>query len=1136
MKNPGATPGTPDDSNGPRPTPDSARAPEWRPAPLPEVDGYRVVGLLGRGASGVVYSAVQVAVDRPVALKILHADLASGKQAIRRLQREARTTARLAHPCIVTAIDMGEQDGRWWYAMELVEGISLAERVAERGPLTERETLRLFIPVCEALQHAAEEGVVHRDLKPANILIDAHDRARIIDLGLAVAEDDPSLTRAGGTLGTPHYISPEQAQDARSADGRSDIWSLGATMFHAVCGRPPFGGDNVTAILSKVLTAPIPDPRSLAPGISRGFSLVLRKCLSRDPSRRYQHAAELMGDLEAIVERRAPRVRARQLEPVAGQEARARVQRLALGGVVAALLIVLGALANRDDDPAGSPESWPRVESWPAFEAIEESHRAGDLGAYAALEELKALAPGPESWEVRRRVFTTSMERELDQGAASVRVDLTRAVEADLALRRYDSARQRIVEGLDRSLEGQLGSDLLGLPRRTRSGMETWSRDLLQRIEFAADEAKQRAEGALLTYLEDQRPQFEELLVTHRFVDALALLDPDEGFWIAAGIDEPGLDDVRRRDARGILEWPLGRMRAQAREAYFAVDKELARFVEERRDSIETALRSGSVEDAAGLLLAQFQNHCTELLVDLSQIPGEWLIDSGRRIGAEARMEAACGELRLEEKRLLSERAQRLLRLDDARAASMCSARLYGPAAKLWERALAEPWREAVHGTVEARLVEVRLAQQGLERVASELRRRRDSGETVRLTLDRLTFRDAAVRIDGDVLEQGFLIQPRDSRARSRRVWVVPPPDLGPGEGVMGTEDLLELAGLSRIDLDAGDRFLRALLLFYEGDAAAARDALPLVDEVFEHRALIGDLQERLSQIINRDETTLKSRRRALEDELFALRAGPRFSSSEGGRLADLNRILVEYDDLLDAAQRRELAELKTGLERPDEVATFEDAYRSDRIELDGSEVTMTWEFPVGGRGAWQLGSLWHNQGPGLVLLTRAVHDEAFWANGRSVSLDLSPPLDLGERLELILECEFVDNCTEAELSLEVAGTVLVLVDRPGASLAGLDASGEGGGAQLLGEVRASVLRRATSVPRLPRGRAFELSLELNPRAGGSVEVVLDGLLLEELGGVPRVREFPSSPRVELRSSEPIRLRAARLRGRRLPP
>ncbi|NUP97513.1 MAG: serine/threonine protein kinase, partial [Planctomycetaceae bacterium] len=277
------------------------------PAAFPEIPGYRIEAVLGRGSAGVVYRAVQLAVERPVALKILHPEVAARGKAVKRLQREARTTARLAHPGIVTAIDMGQAGGLWWYAMELVDGPSLADKLKRDGPLSEREAVKLFIPLCEALEHAVDAGVVHRDIKPGNILVDSGNRARIVDLGLALAEDDPALTAQGGTLGTPHYISPEQARNPTAADVRSDIWSLGATLYHCLCGRPPFAGKSVAEILSGVLYAPVPDPQEFAPELSNNLALVLRKCLTRDPARRYQHPRELREDLERIRERRAVR-------------------------------------------------------------------------------------------------------------------------------------------------------------------------------------------------------------------------------------------------------------------------------------------------------------------------------------------------------------------------------------------------------------------------------------------------------------------------------------------------------------------------------------------------------------------------------------------------------------------------------------------------------------------------------------------------------------------------------------------------------------------------------------------------------------------------------------------------------------
>src|SRR5262245_17556310 len=261
--------------------------------PPPNIPGYELSGFIGRGASGVVYRARQLAVDREVAIKILHPHLARESRIVRRLQREARTTARLAHPHIVSAVDMGETDGRWWYAMEFVDGPSLAQRLRAEGRVREREALRLFIPLCEALEHLWEHGVVHRDIKPANILIGHTGGARLADLGLAVAEDDPSITGTGGTLGTPHYISPEQAMDPRRAAVGRAFGPVGAARFRAVCGGPPSSGASAAEVLSSVLYARVPDPEECEPTLSTWLALVLRKCLARDPARRYQDPHEL---------------------------------------------------------------------------------------------------------------------------------------------------------------------------------------------------------------------------------------------------------------------------------------------------------------------------------------------------------------------------------------------------------------------------------------------------------------------------------------------------------------------------------------------------------------------------------------------------------------------------------------------------------------------------------------------------------------------------------------------------------------------------------------------------------------------------------------------------------------------------
>ena len=452
------------------------------PAPFPEIPGYRIEAVIGRGSSGVVYRALQLAVERRVALKVLHPDLAARGRAVRRLQREARTTAKLAHPGIVTAIDMGQANGLWWYAMELVDGPSLAERLRKDGAMSERDALRFFIPLCEALEHAALQGVVHRDLKPGNILIDASGRARIVDLGLALAEDDPSLTAQGGTLGTPHYIAPEQARNPRNADVRSDIWSLGATMYHCVCGRPPFGGGSVAEILSGVLYAPIPDPAEFAPDLSNNFSLVLRKCLARDPARRYQHPKEVREDLERIRERREVSVKRGSLDPMAGERERFR-RRAWTAAVIGFVLLCAGLAAWRP---------WRRSD--------QNSTATSVVEPFAPLEQLAALL------DIEGAKVAPALERLEDIGPAIPPSHQSRADEVRAALRaRFDTqllaARSKFESELDRLWVQQrdfaAALDWIdrGLEERLRAELGVSTRQIAEvKVRFQLGEARARVD------------------------------------------------------------------------------------------------------------------------------------------------------------------------------------------------------------------------------------------------------------------------------------------------------------------------------------------------------------------------------------------------------------------------------------------------------------------------------------------------------------------------------------------------------------------------------------------------------------------------------------------------------------------
>lgn len=272
-----------------------------------KIAGFEIAAPLGKGGMGAVYRARQVALDRWVALKVLPAELSQQADFVERFRAEARAAARLDHPNIVRVLEAGEAEGRYYFAMELVEGQSCAQRLRQIGPLTERDTLGIGMCVAAALGYGwSEARLIHRDVKPDNILIRSRDgEVKLADLGLAksVAEVSAgsSLTTPGMVVGTLHYISPEQAQGQTDIDFRTDIYSLGATLFHLIAGLPPFHGDNGVGLIVKHITTPFPDIRTLREDVSEGFCIVLGKMTAKNRDERYASWGEVFEDLNAVL-------------------------------------------------------------------------------------------------------------------------------------------------------------------------------------------------------------------------------------------------------------------------------------------------------------------------------------------------------------------------------------------------------------------------------------------------------------------------------------------------------------------------------------------------------------------------------------------------------------------------------------------------------------------------------------------------------------------------------------------------------------------------------------------------------------------------------------------------------------------
>jgi eukaryotic-like serine/threonine-protein kinase len=251
-------------------------------------DRYRIERELGQGGMATVYLAHDVRHDRKVAVKILHPELAAvlGPE---RFLTEMRVTANLQHPHILPLFDSGTVDGQLFYVMPLVEGESLRDRLTRERQLPIDDAIRITIEVANALDYAHRHQVVHRDIKPENILL--HDGSALVaDFGIALAVSnagDKRLTQTGLSLGTPHYMSPEQATGDKAVDGRTDIYSLGCVLFEMLTGEPPFSGPSTQAIVAKVLTEPVPGVRSRRPTVSPGIEAVVHKAVQKLPADRY---------------------------------------------------------------------------------------------------------------------------------------------------------------------------------------------------------------------------------------------------------------------------------------------------------------------------------------------------------------------------------------------------------------------------------------------------------------------------------------------------------------------------------------------------------------------------------------------------------------------------------------------------------------------------------------------------------------------------------------------------------------------------------------------------------------------------------------------------------------------------------
>jgi serine/threonine protein kinase len=276
--------------------------------PAQQIPGFQILKKLGQGAMATVFQAKQMSLDRIVAIKVLPRRMSENKEFVDRFYREGRAAARLNHPNIVQAIDVGEAGGYHYFVMEYIDGSTIYDHIADGKPVDEEEGIRIMLGTARALEHAHARGFIHRDVKPKNIMLTQDGTVKLADMGLAREVSDYKVAEleAGRAYGTPYYISPEQIRGEINIDFRADIYSLGATFYHLVVGKVPFEGSTPSTVMHKHLKEPLVPPDHLNTKLSAGVAEVIELMMAKKREERYPSTKELIIDLEAIAKGEAP--------------------------------------------------------------------------------------------------------------------------------------------------------------------------------------------------------------------------------------------------------------------------------------------------------------------------------------------------------------------------------------------------------------------------------------------------------------------------------------------------------------------------------------------------------------------------------------------------------------------------------------------------------------------------------------------------------------------------------------------------------------------------------------------------------------------------------------------------------------
>ncbi len=495
-----------------------------------QIGGYEILAKLGAGTVGTVYRAKQVALDRIVALKILNPTYAKNPQFVERFVDEARTAGRVNHPNVCQVYDVGEDRDVYYFSMELIDGPSVADMLRERGRLLVPEALDIARQVALALRAAHTQGLVHRDVKPANVLVTGEGLAKLVDLGLAkevVSSGGKATAQELGVAGTPYYMAPEQAQSA-DVDIRSDIYSLGATLYHMLVGEPPFTGPHPTAVMIKHASEPLTPPAEVDSSIPGRASALVEKMMAKMPDERHADPDELIEDIEAAISGK-PAARSRRSAPARarkGTAARRPVRARAPQGKGSALMpaaiaggaIVVVGLVIMLFSSGGPSESVERANA--------------DLRRAEALIQDGSLSSLREALAIANRIPRTLPATDETEPIRDTAVRIARATDRKIAEAERELEDERSREAKQASGEtamvagrGPHGGMLKGGPgvRETLADSDGQTRPKTPEPEPEPEDplAKIPADSALGVVL----PEIEKHARAGRFAEAIGMID-----------------------------------------------------------------------------------------------------------------------------------------------------------------------------------------------------------------------------------------------------------------------------------------------------------------------------------------------------------------------------------------------------------------------------------------------------------------------------------------------------------------------------------------------------------------------------------------------------------------------------------